>query len=225
MSLAQSVSCREFFNIRESSVIVKHYQMPTSIVEFELHTKNHIKRAKILALEILSKRFQDFHLLDTIIVSEFMSLHDHSKVNKTEKFLKKYSLEKRKTSISEDLFSIFGKWSQLDEAKKKWAASLRDELNNVDQQVAMDFFSENGYVLADGSLSATAQQLLRLEKIADILDTIMDPVRAKEFGSTKERLGIENAYGLKNQEDKKIAAQFIPYYLRRAQDPNDELFR
>jgi hypothetical protein len=191
----------------------------TSVVKFQAHTENHIRRVTILGMELHRAFPREFPLVQPHLLAEFLSLHDQSKVNRTAPFLRKHGLESRAEPLIATLYRNSGRWDQLTEAERN---AIRDELNTVDERVAHDFFARNGLLDADGKPGAAAQQYLRIEKLADSVDTVLSVARGEEFGKFP-RIGLDHMH-VSQGSDWRYVRHLARYYRRRVRDADDHLF-
>ena len=191
-----------------------------TLEDFRAHTQNHIRRIVVLGTELLQKHSEDFPGIDPVLLAEFLTLHDQSKVNRSRDFLERYGLDGRDTSIQEELWNFFGRWDALSGEDQTRVQDLKKDLNAVDHAVALDFFGRRNLLQEDGALSPVAHNYLRLERIVDSVDTVLAPARAEEFGKV---FGIENMY-LKAPEDRALAYELEHFYFERANNGTDPLF-
>ena len=190
----------------------------TSEEAFLAHTESHIRRVQILGLRIL----QDFpHLFPGVthaLLSEFLLLHDQSKVNRTGPFLTAYGLADREQSILESLFARMNRWKDDPVGSR----ALVDELNSIDHQVAHAFFVRHALLDPNGAPGPVALLLKKIERIADVVDTVLSIARGEEFGY-KDRMGLDKPIAdLENEWP--IVQSLEAYYQQRCADPTDHLF-
>lgn len=156
---------------------LQHPSKGLSVDQYLLHMKMHRTRVKRLAV-LLYERFQNqFANVNPELVTEFIDLHDLSKVND------QYSLH---NPISKRLAETFGKDQNLPEIQETIGAAVL-ELNDIDQGLAREFFQSKGLLAEDGTYSETAIELLRIERIADLVDRGFDRIAHIEFGRQLSR--------------------------------------
>ncbi len=160
--------------VKVSRPTVRHFVK--NIHDFTIHTQLHIKRVERIGLYLFKKFPNEFKQLDQKIVHNFLKKHDQGKVNVSlwkdkgkkpiiDKIYKYYNVPKE--SISPKELALLGK--------------AVDDLNAMDTMVAYQFFRDNKLYTATGEISPKAHQLLRLEKLADIIDRGKNMVSPEEF--------------------------------------------
>jgi hypothetical protein len=155
-----------------------------TVEDFYMHMKNHVENVGRIADKVLEEMEKDpakwrktFGIPANVPIDDklkkqvraFIALHDESKLNTTQSFLKKLN---RKNGIINDLFSIYGKTfaSMSDEEK-----NIVNGLNGVDAEVRAKFIKDNG--LPDWVVRVMDE----VEKIADGVERGMNPVTAEEM--------------------------------------------
>jgi len=165
--------------------------------EFKLCISLHRLAVQDLSQIVMSRRPEAFPRLasNPELVSEFFELHDQSK------------LEPR---YFWDLLGYFGiDINLLNKIQKSKALSLIQEVNKRDALHAQMFFVSNRMVDREGQPNETAKELLRLEKICDVVERGLSQFPKVEFGRKLSRgsqflsdpadielaLWLENNYG------------------------------
>lgn len=177
-----------------------------SSIDYQHHMQLHRVRILELGQLLFSHYKADFPALNALLVNKFLLLHDLSKVDD--------SLSQA-SPISKRLASIFGK-SLQDEKVKTIVEEVRAETNRIDKAIAMDFFVKNNmaFTKLDGSfhLSESAKELLRLERIVDLVDRGFDPVASLEFGRQLEKAS-QSEFFLPDARDRQLA-QYLEYFYK-----------
>lgn len=132
-------------------------QYVASASDFQLHIQLHRRRVVLLG-SYLAK--QEFPEISAELAENFLLLHDTSK-----------TLKQTITS----LYAFYGK-NNLDADQLADLKKTITFLNSIDTAYADSFFDT--YQLS----SLEREQLLLIEKIADLVDRSMDPVAEEEFG-------------------------------------------
>jgi hypothetical protein len=155
-----------------------------TVDQYRLHMQVHRKRVKHLGMILYNTFFSDCPDLSPDLVSEFLELHDVSKVDD--------SLSPG-NPIALRLAQTFGKDQSLPEVQEAISLAVAD-LNMIDQEVALNFFREKGLLVesVDTSsdsyhLSIGAKKLLQIENIADLVDRGFDKIAHIEFGRVLAR--------------------------------------
>lgn len=129
-------------------------------VDYRAHLESHIQRVKVLALAAQASYPQAFSHVRRQDLDAFLDLHDAAKL---------------KTSTFFQLVKSFGHPLPA-------GSELVNFLNQEDWRIRYTYFEKHGLVYADGQLSIEAQEMLGLERLADLTDRGMDPVANREFG-------------------------------------------
>lgn len=191
-----------------------------SLEAFRAHTESHIRRVQILGIEVLRAFPERFPGVEPQLLAEFLALHDQSKVNQTGPFLEQFGLQDRPRPIIQDLFERMNHWQEDPVASRR----LVDELNAVDRKIAQNFLARHHLLQSDGSADAVGKHYLRIEKIADVVDTVLSIARGEEFGHT-DKIGLDRMTAQGDFADVwAIVVHLEKYYRQRTDDPTDHLF-
>ncbi len=157
---------------------MKHPPQSLTYSTFRKHLRDHINRVVLIGMEAIELFPKEFSKVDPTKALAFLKLHDQSKENDDPEFLRKYSIEVKNGTIAQRLFeNIQIVPSSRNSFHDENFESLRNTLNSIDDAVAKDFF-KSIEIPFDGE---EAQILLRIEKIADLVDRAQDPVARWEF--------------------------------------------
>lgn len=129
-------------------------------VDFRAHLESHIQRVKVLALAAQASYPQAFSQVRRQDLDSFLDLHDAAKLE---------------TGTFFQLVKSFGQPLPM-------GSDLVNFLNQEDWRIRYKYFEKHGFIYADGQLSTEAQEMLRLERLADLTDRGLDPVASREFG-------------------------------------------
>lgn len=123
-----------------------------------------------------------YRSLDKKLAVEFAKVHDRNKISGYASTGESYASVLAR-SFGKDAYQRNKNSDRLmtpDEAAEFIAR--KDELNEDDRKVEDDFLREHGLLNPDGSRTKVAELLMRLVKIADIIDRGMNPDADIEFG-------------------------------------------
>lgn len=157
--------------------------LPT-LAEFKMATEDHQKRVLTLG-QALFENFQSDFLgensdltakthskLNLHLVTQFLSLHDHSKT----------SILPDGTNQIEALYQFYGvNKSDLAENERFQILSTINYINYLDSQKALEFFNQSGLISDTGELNQDAHNLLLIERISDMVDRGEHILSTKEF--------------------------------------------
>ncbi|MBL6990783.1 MAG: hypothetical protein ISR65_13440 [Bacteriovoracaceae bacterium] len=174
----------EYYNVNavqsEASRFVRNYD------EYRLYNFTHILRVTRLGAALLkgdaAVKFWD---IDQKILEEFLLLHDQSKINGSDAFLNRHALQEESESITSKLYQNYGiDFAAIPDDWKKETGTLVKHLNEIDLEVAADFFRKKGILgqNEDIAKNTLVQKYLQIEKIADLVDRGSSPVTQEEFG-------------------------------------------
>lgn len=188
-----------------ASTIYVKYQ-----ADLRVHFQSHLQRVVRLALHLLKSKPDHFPGVSESLALELLTLHDAAKLDHSPSFRQRFWGETVKSdqSFMQRLFHIYGKGYEY-VAENREARATIDQLNATDRQVSQEFFRSKGLLTPDGSPTPVAQALLRLERIADVVDRNLDPVALEEFGLTERRLISDF---LKNPEDLELSRPIAEGY-------------
>lgn len=186
-----SASEADFFWFWDQPSEHEEWEYIHSVKELRTHFHAHRFRVRALAMRAIQLHPE---LLNTGItigdVYEFLSLHDMAKVEDSREFREKFWPKEalNKESFINRLFEIYGTGLfPGNAAKHAEALKMIEELNIADSAVAKDFFRKQRWLLPDGEMNAKAKAVLRIERIADVVDRNSDPVAQEELGVSKPR--------------------------------------
>lgn len=137
---------------------------------FRVAISHHRLCVQDLAQRLLKERGDAFSHLCHLdgMVEEFLELHDSSKLS---------------PQFFWSLLKYFGADIQkLSSQEKRKAQLLISEINERDGEVARMFFIEKNLIDENGNPNATAQSLLKLERICDVVERGLSPFSARELG-------------------------------------------
>ncbi len=100
----------------------------------------------------------------------------------------------------------------MSEVEKARFKALRSAFNKNDSEIGLKYLIKHGFADANGVLTPNGKNLLKIEKLADIVDRGMDPTSSEEFGKKIVRAS-ESKY-LKSQNGKKMAAVLEGEYFK-----------
>ncbi len=142
-----------------------------TLIEFKNATEDHQQRVLLLGQALYKQFSSEFTNLTSELVTQFLSLHDHSKT----------SILPDGTNQIESLYQFYGiNKSDLDENEKFKILSTINYINYLDSQKALEFFNSAHLISETGELTETANDLLLIERISDMVD------RGENISSTKE---------------------------------------
>jgi hypothetical protein len=143
--------------------------MVQDAVDFHHHTRIHAQRVQMLGLKLRDKFFPD---LNRQLAHDFLALHDQSKLHGAD----------LPNSILKRLYSFYGKNANyLQGAERLAYQQLSQEIIQLDKYTNSAFI--NSRVSAtDPNHRWIVQALLRIERLADVVDRSNDPVAQEEFG-------------------------------------------
>lgn len=145
----------------------------TDFDTFLTHTESHIERVKRLGIELYRRYPVAFSHVDEKTLTQYLSLHDRSKT------LGAFS----KNSIASRLYRYYGKdLKVMSAADQQEFQKLIDALNESDAQVSKEFFGRHRLLNAEGEFTSGALEMMKIEKIADMVDRAQSPVSIEEFG-------------------------------------------
>lgn len=191
-----------------------------SISDLEDHYRTHIRRVGILALSTYDENRATFPDITRQDVIDFMKLHDQAKINDTPEFRRTFWIDPEpltRPSMLERLYSIYGLgYRPASEADRARIDAIKMSLNGADRNVAVAFFKERGMLQPDGQPDARARALLRLERIADVVDRGSDPVAREEFNFPQGAGPPLDVY-LQHPDDLALAVPLKERYNRLAE--------
>ncbi len=142
-----------------------------TLIEFKNATEDHQQRVLLLGQALYKQFSSEFTNLTSELVTQFLSLHDHSKT----------SILPDGTNQIESLYQFYCiNKSDLDENEKFKILSTINYINYLDSQKALEFFNSAHLISETGELTETANDLLLIERISDMVD------RGENISSTKE---------------------------------------
>jgi hypothetical protein len=155
---------------------LKTIQDQPTLAEFKLATEEHQKRVLTLGQALFENFRSDFSneksVLTQKIVTQFLSLHDHSKT----------SILPDGTNQIEALYQFYGvNKSDLAENERFQILSTINYINYLDSQKALEFFNQSGLISDTGELNQDAHNLLLIERISDMVDRGEHILSTKEF--------------------------------------------
>ncbi len=158
-----------------------------TLIEFKNATEHHQQRVLRLGQALYTEFSVEFKDLTSELVTQFLSLHDHSKT----------SILPDGTNQIESLYQFYGvNKSDLAENEKFKILSTINYINYLDSQKALEFFNSTGLISDIGELTASANDLLLIERISDMVDRGENISSTKEFNRklipASEMLGSEN---------------------------------
>ncbi len=142
-----------------------------TLIEFKAATEEHQLRVLALGQALFKQFSDDFKDLSEDLVTAFLNLHDHSKT----------SILPDGTNQIESLYEFYGvNKSDLADNEKFKILSTINYINYLDSQKALEFFNNNHLISVTGDLNDSANNLLLIERISDMVD------RGESLSSTKE---------------------------------------
>jgi hypothetical protein len=151
-----------------------------SVNDFKVVTELHITRVHLLGV-VLFRTFRDSFSpnLDEKTVSDYLSTHDHSKLDRAE--------------VTARLFSFYGQQiSTLPDKEKRKALRVRNLINSRDDQYQQKFLVKKKFVDHNGPLDENLLlSLKRIETLADLVDRGLARSSAEEFGVAKMKKASE----------------------------------
>jgi hypothetical protein len=173
----------------------------STVGDFETHVRLHVLRTQRLALELAHSHKELFGSLNDELVFSYMALHDVSKYA---------AQDGNPTHILRRLYESYGRnFSALPAQEQHRSRALVNELNALDRKVSENFLRAHGLMSDSGALNPKGAALLRLEKIADLVDRGLDPVAAEEFN--KAHMERASQF-LKDPGDRKLATELEARY-------------
>lgn len=137
-----------------------------TLQDFRAYNLLHVQRVQKLGVYLYNKFPGEFPDLNVSLVEGFLAQHDYPKLNEPE--------------LQRDLFRLYGR--PIDSAEM---IKLRNEVvarvNEAEHEYAYAYFAATDLLNENGSLTSAAQQLLRIEMIADLVDRYLNPLAAEEF--------------------------------------------
>jgi hypothetical protein len=134
-----------------------------SAQDFDVYVDGHRERTKVLGLALYKSFYQKSNIVSEDLVRQFLELHD---------------LSKTENAVKAGLFKQYGQ--DLASLPPQFG-ELTSYLNSIDTHISEQFFTLH-------KLSPTQiSTLLRIEKIADLVDRAMDPVAQEDFGRKMKR--------------------------------------
>jgi hypothetical protein len=158
-----------------------------TLIEFKNATEDHQQRVLLLGQALYNEFSAEFTNLTYELVTQFLRLHDHSKT----------SILPDGTNQIESLYEFYGiNKSDLAENEKFKILSTINYINYLDSQKALEFFNSVHLISETGELTETANDLLLIERISDMVDRGENISSTKEFNRklipASEILGSEN---------------------------------
>lgn len=156
--------------------------------DLKVHFTTHIKRVSRLGVELYDSHPDLFPGVTREDVREFLAVHDQTKIDDREEFRRSFWVEKAEAAFIDRLYFLYGKGYGFaaDPANAAWTGVI-SSLNATDRRVAMDYFRRRGLLAADGEPTERAKTLLRIERLADVVDRNSDPVAMEEFNIKEQR--------------------------------------
>lgn len=151
-------------------------QFVRNFADFKTHTKLHIKRVENIGIYMYKKHPEHFTHIDDDLARRFLQKHDQGKVN--------YKLwyQERKKPIIKKIYKFYNVPKEaISKAEFKKLKESVDSLNDMDTRVAHKFFKDNNLIKPNGELSESANELLELEHLADLVDRGKNIVSPEEF--------------------------------------------
>lgn len=143
-----------------------------TVEEFKKFTQMHQRRVHNLGQYLFHEFKSQFNHVNFDLVSEFLALHDQAKTSTNTDGIQQIEL----------LYQFFGvNKSELPENEKFQILSTINHINYLDAQKALQFFNEKNLIKSNGELSASAESLLLIEKISDMVDRGLCKTAATEF--------------------------------------------
>jgi hypothetical protein len=171
------------------AVAAERNQFVNSPGELRDHFQLHIRRVTLLGVALYGEFFQSTPALSASLLRKYLAVHDQTKILDSSAFRTKFwraaGVNQAGAPFVERLFGFYNSQSGLDETRES-LRTLVTELNATDRQVGLDFFLKNGLLDSAGNPTPLAQTLLRIERIADVVDRNSDPVAMEEFGIAKQ---------------------------------------
>lgn len=156
-----------------------------TLEDFETHTILHIQRVQKLGLELYRSFSDDFTGVTEKLLSEFLSLHDCAKIKGV----------KQQNRALHELYPFYGANAESKDEFRKIVSKMNEE----ETAIQIDFFRASGLLeKKTGQTTFEAQQLLLIEKVADLVDRGMNEVSEEEFGRSM-RLASELFEEIQNQ--------------------------
>ena len=156
--------------------------------DLHVHFETHIQRVARLGSALYQAHRELFPGVSHEQVKDFLSVHDRTKVDDSAEFRRQFWTEPTGASFIEKLYSLYGKgYAFLADPANERSKQIIDHLNATDKRVATDYFRRQGMLDASGDPNAQAKILLRIERIADVVDRNSDPVAMEEFNIQKQR--------------------------------------
>lgn len=218
MKVSPEARLRLFFCLTALSVLhcftafAPPRQYVQTVDDLERHFKLHISRVVRLGTWIYDNNPGEFSGVTRSQLEEFLSLHDQAKINSSAAFKAEFWVEPLETPpFIRRLFERYASVNaSLPEAEMEKTKQLIANLNATDSRVGQEFFKRRGMLDKDGKPNEVARQLLRIERIADVVDRKSDPVAQEELSVRKERPFSDF---LSSGTDLAIAAQTEARYL------------
>lgn len=174
--------------------------------EFRVHTQLHIRRVEKIGLYIYKNHPEQFKNVDRDLAQKFLQKHDQGKVN--------YNLWKAQGEdpIIKQIYKYYNvpKQQITPQQFTEMKHSIQ-KLNDMDAKIAKAFFKEHKLIKPNGELSDSAQELLRLEHLADLVDRGKNIVSPEEFA---KKAMIPASKMFKNTFDTTVAAEAEAQYAK-----------
>lgn len=143
-----------------------------TFLEFQHHIELHRNRVIKLGMALAKHQFPG---LNQRILTEFLDLHDYSKIITSRKELPQFEYSHRDLPVQR-LYTFYGRKPKTETEMEKLVSVIND-INGIDKKVCEDFFTKNS------QLSWGVQEdFYTIERVADLVDRSLDPMAAEEFG-------------------------------------------
>ena len=161
------------------------YKKKISLEEFKAFTVSHQKRVYQLGLVLFEQFSSHFSTIQYSQLNGFLKLHDYAKTEVLCDGSEQISL----------LYQFYGmnKTDLKDQDRFKFLSAI-NHINYLDSQYALQFFQSENLINSSGEFSATAHQLLLIERISDLVDRGENQMSAYEFNKKLQKASdiIEN---------------------------------
>jgi hypothetical protein len=145
-----------------------------TLQDFRAATEQHQKRVLHLGHELFNYFRKDFMPLDSHTVEGFLRLHDQAKTDAAN--------TSEGVSQLEVLYGFFGvDKTEVNENEKFKILSTINHINYLDAQTAQNYFRDHGLMNDSGEIAWAAQNLLMIERIADLVDRGEHHLAPQEF--------------------------------------------
>ena len=156
--------------------------------DLQVHFSTHIERVARLGVALYQAHRELLPGVTHDEVKDFLSVHDRTKVDDSAEFRRQFWVESGGPSFIDKLYLLYGKgYAFVADPANGQAKQVIDQLNATDKRVAMDYFRRHDLLDATGEPNERAKFLLRIERIADVVDRNTDPVTMEEFNIQKQR--------------------------------------